>query len=304
MDENVPAPGPSKPRPEHLGLYSNGGTGTPVPIVPFHASVRFSSSSQPDLEVTVPNVNESPLPTIATLKQQIRFLRPVETHNRRLRLILAGKVLNDQALLKAIQKQHSRRRQSIPAVTPSVKGKEREPVPDRLWIHCSMGEPLSDEEFEEEEREKQVQSTLPLPLGFDRLRSAGFSDEDIASLRLQFQRFHGSRGDEADNVDLTLMEERWLDETIGLGAGATPGDGGIYLDVSVLRIAPSDSYEETLFGFIIGYFAVNYHMTSHTDLKGLFALFFIWEPSIGISRNLKQAIIAGVVLLCTLLTRS
>jgi len=44
---------------------------------------------------------------------------------------------------------------------------------------------------------------------------------------------------------------------------------------------PSDSYEETLLGFIIGYFA------------GIFALFFIWEPNI-VSRNLKQAILAGV----------
>jgi hypothetical protein len=50
----------------------------------------------------------------------------------------------------------------------------------------------------------------------------------------------------------------------------------------LLIIGPSDSYEETLLGFVIGYFA------------GIFALFFIWEPSSGVSRNLKQAILAGV----------
>ena len=110
-----------------------------------------------------------------------------------------------------------------------------------------MGEPLSDEEFEIEERDKQIQSTLPLPVGFDRLRSAGFSDDDIASLRTQFQRFHAVRvgDDDEGTVDVTAMEERWLDETIGLGGGPSVGDG-----------APSDSYEETLFGFLIGYFAV------------------------------------------------
>lgn len=86
-----------------------------------------------------------------------------------------------------------------------------------------MGEQLSDEDFEEGEREKQTQSTLPLPVGFDRLRSAGFSDDDIASLRAQFMRFHGSRGDEDDEIDITAMEERWLDETIGLGSGASDG---------------------------------------------------------------------------------
>ena len=109
-----------------------------------------------------------------------------------------------------------------------------------------MGEQLSDEEFETEERDKQTQSTLPLPVGFDRLRSAGFSDDDIASLRAQFQRFHEARvGDDEQTVDITAMEERWLDETIGLGGGQSVSDG-----------APSDSYEETLFGFLIGYFAV------------------------------------------------
>jgi hypothetical protein len=31
-------------------------------------------------------------------------------------------------------------------------------------------------------------------------------------------------------------------------------------------------------------------------MQGLFALFFIWEPGMGISRSLKQAIIAGVTI--------
>ena len=226
MDQNASFPGPSKLRHELLASQSARLAGSAPPPAPFHASIRFSSSSLTDLEITIPNVNETPPPTVAALKQQIRFLRPAETHNRRLRLILAGKVLHDQSLLKAVLQGVSRR-PSIPALHPSVKGKEKEPPPDRLWIHCSMGEHLSDEEFEQEEREKQTQSTLPLPVGFDRLRSAGFSDEDITSLRLQFQRFHSSRGDDNENVDVTAMEERWLDETIGMGGGASTGDGGL-----------------------------------------------------------------------------
>ena len=59
----------------------------------------------------------------------------------------------------------------------------------------------------------------------------------------------------------------------------------------------SESYEETLIGFIIGYFAVAPLSDLSNLPQGLFALFFIWEPSMGISRNLKQAIIAGVRLL-------
>jgi hypothetical protein len=141
-------------------------------------------------------------------------------------------------------------------VTPSVKGKEKEVIVDRLWIHCSMGELLPDEEFEEEERENQTQSTLPQPVGFDRLRSAGFSNDDITSLRSQFQRFHGARGDDEGVPDVTAMEERWLDETIGLGGGASVGDGGTCSCNRFDLVGPSDSYEETLFGFIVGYFAV------------------------------------------------
>jgi len=254
METNGTAPGPSKLRREILASSSTRPPGQPAPVLPFYASIRFSSSSLSDLEITIPNVNELPLPTVSTLKQQIRFLRPEETHNRRIRLILSGKVLGDHTLLKAILAQ-KRRRPSVPAIAPSVKGKEIDV--DRLWIHCSMGEPLTDAEFEEEEREKQTQSTLPLPVGFDRLRSAGFSDDDIASLRAQFQRFHGSRGDEEDSVDVTAMEERWLDETIGLGGGGNVVDGGSTFDRKRLTfIDPNDSYEETLFGFFIGYFAV------------------------------------------------
>jgi len=225
MEPNGTSPGPSKLRRETLASSSTRPPGQPAPVLPFYASIRFSSSSLSDLEITIPNVNELPLPTVSTLKQQIRFLRPGETHNRRIRLILSGKVLGDHTLLKAILAQ-KRRRPSVPAIPPSVKGKEKEIDVDRLWIHCSMGETLTDAEFEEEEREKQTQTTLPLPVGFDRLRSAGFSDDDIASLRAQFQRFHGSRGDEDDSVDVTAMEERWLDETIGLGGGGNVADGG------------------------------------------------------------------------------
>ena len=220
-----PNPGPSKLRHEILASSSPRPPGRHVPAVPFSAAIRFSSSSLSDLEITIPNVNEMPLPTVSTLKQQIRFLRPGETHNRRIRLILLGKVLVDRTPLKVFLEQQ-RRRPSVPAYPPSIKGKEKDIDVDRLWIHCSMGDILTDAEFEEEEREKQTQSTLPLPVGFDRLRSAGFSDDDIASLRVQFQRFHRSRGDEDDSLDITATEERWLDETIGLGGGGNVVDGG------------------------------------------------------------------------------
>jgi DSC E3 ubiquitin ligase complex subunit 3, ubiquitin-like domain/DSC E3 ubiquitin ligase complex subunit 3, C-terminal domain len=198
---------------------SNGQYLPPPPSVPFYLTIRFSSSALPDLELAIENVNATPVPTVAHLKHQIRVLRPEDTRNRRLRLILAGRILHDHVQLKTLRTQHF-----LHVPVPSVKGKEKETLP-RLWIHCSMGELLSDEEFMEEDGEKQVQSTIPLPAGFDRLRSAGFTDDEIVSLREQFQRFHGSRIGGEDGVDGTAMEERWLDEAIALGtAGHVDGD--------------------------------------------------------------------------------
>jgi hypothetical protein len=227
MELNGSSASPSKQRHEVLASSSTRPPGPSPLVIPFHASIRFSSSSLSDLEITIPNVNESPLPSVSTLKQEIRFLRPAETYNRRLKLILSGKLLGDQTPLRVIQALH-KRRPSLPPQSPSVKGKEKEVNLDRLWIHCSMGEQLSDEEFETEERVKQTQSTLPPPVGFDRLRSAGFTDDDIASLRTQFQRFHASRGSDEEIIDITAMEERWLDETIGLGGVPIVTDGGMF----------------------------------------------------------------------------
>jgi DUF2407 ubiquitin-like domain/DUF2407 C-terminal domain/AMP-binding enzyme C-terminal domain len=243
MEANGSPPGPSTSPQDVPSSSSTRPPGPPAPPVAFRASIRFSSSALPDLEITVPNVNETPLPTVSLLKQQIRFLRPQETQNRRLRLILSGKVLRDPTPLRIVLATRSRR-PSIPAFA-TLKGKEKE-IQDRLWIHCSIGELLTDEEFEQGEvKDNQTQSTLPQLLGFDRLRSAGFTDDDIASLRAQFQRFHGSREGNGESVDVTALEERWLDETIGMGGSSGAIDG-----------PPSDSYEETLLGFFIGYFAV------------------------------------------------
>jgi hypothetical protein len=50
------------------------------------------------------------------------------------------------------------------------------------WIHCSVGPEGEDLEDEENPQEPQI---APLR-GFDRLASAGFSEEDIESMRRQF----------------------------------------------------------------------------------------------------------------------
>src|SRR5438552_2963995 len=106
MEATRPSVGSSKQHPEILPFSSTQPPGFSSSIIPFRASIRFSTSSLSDLEITIPNVDEAPLPTVSALKQRIRFLRPTETHNRRLRLVLSGKLLGDQTLLKTIHAQH------------------------------------------------------------------------------------------------------------------------------------------------------------------------------------------------------
>lgn len=82
-------------------------------------------------------------------------------------------------------------------------------------------------------------TTLPQPLGFDRLLSAGFTESDVASLRSQFNRLHGYNRDEEENS--RLLEDRWIDESAGQGAELADG-------------SPAGSYEDMFVGTAIGFF--------------------------------------------------
>lgn len=90
-----------------------------------------------------------------------------------------------------------------------LKGTEAE-EDKRVWLHCSVGEPMDDDEIAGEQDKVQVsrkalrrkqeidgppyqQTTQITPLqGFDRLRDAGISEEEISSMRAEFRRTHGA----------------------------------------------------------------------------------------------------------------
>lgn len=91
------------------------------------------------------------------------------------------------------------------------EGKGGEEEDQTVWLHCSVGEPMDDEEIEGEKEKIQVrrggrvachaeltplaalQTTQITPLqGLDRLRDAGFSEEEIASMRAEFRRNAGA----------------------------------------------------------------------------------------------------------------
>lgn len=184
-------------------------------------TVRFSASI-PDLllDVATPTTTTS-----AGLKQLIRAHLPSNLSAHRLRLIYAGRGLEDGTPLTIslrLPPSWPATRTSTPskntATSSSEKGKEPAREQDeqlRLYIHCSIGDIIlsetdlaeeaaaastllkkpDDSTFtpEQKRRQKQQQqqqedasSTTPAPRGFDRLLAAGFTAAEVTALRSQF----------------------------------------------------------------------------------------------------------------------
>lgn len=72
--------------------------------------------------------------------------------------------------------------------------------------------------------------------------AAGFTEADISSLRVQFNRLHNISLDSSPET-ARLLEERWIDEGAGTGAGGELVDG-----------SPAGTYEDMFIGVAIGFF--------------------------------------------------
>ncbi|KAG0315568.1 hypothetical protein BGZ97_008104 [Linnemannia gamsii] len=136
------------------------------------------------------------------------------------------------------------------------------------------------EEEEEEEDEELSPIMAPQATGFDRLREAGFSEDEIRSIRRQF---HASRGtvtstvgengiavgldqDEDASARARRIEEEWIDQH---GAETLPE--GL-----------EGSYGEMVWGLMLGFF------------MGLIVLFWFKEATF--SRRQQMGIIAGMMI--------
>ncbi|KAK7204334.1 DUF2407 C-terminal domain-containing protein [Myxozyma melibiosi] len=240
--------------------------------------IRFSRTSIPDLILPLPAPSTA-LP-VASVKRRIRTDRAADTSRRRLRLIYGGRALPDSDdLAKTIKPiaelQSGRSSAEYAAGAASGAGAQTDDADDErlrtIWLLCSVGDVLTDEELAQENDtgSQPLPSTLPAPVGFDRLRSAGFSDEDIAQLRAQFNRLHGGSLN-TDPEAARQLEDRWIDE--GASAPDTLPDG-----------SPIGVYEDLLLGTVVGFFL------------GFVALFFLREGSI-FSKRQQMAIIAGIII--------
>ncbi|KAF8454517.1 DUF2407 C-terminal domain-containing protein [Terfezia claveryi] len=234
-----------------------------LPPIPVELTIRFATAL-PDLTIFLPN---AAITTISSLKKQIRTLRRDDTAKRKLKLIYGGKVLTtgDGRTLA----EQMRLTRPIAPPTPAGKGKgkavetdldEDEPR-DRIrsaeirkaYVHCAVGDEATEEELSLEDQEgtaptsaataneQHAHSTLPQPLGFDRLLSAGFTEADVAQLRAQFNRIHNISLDSPPEMS-RILEERWIDEAAGTGAGEL-ADG-----------SPAGTYEDMFIGVAIGFF--------------------------------------------------
>ncbi|PWW79956.1 hypothetical protein C7212DRAFT_355921 [Tuber magnatum] len=267
---SFPSSSPSKPETppttHHQSIISGEGKD---PSSPVSLLIRFAISL-PDLPIHVPAAANT---SVSTLKSHVRSLLPSDQSKRRLRLIHAGKVLTDSATL-ASQLQ-------IPSAPPPPrdvdkkgKGKEVE-VGDAqraVYIHCSVGDELSEEDLAKEANEQEVMpnhpscqqvSTLAQPRGFDRLLSAGFSESEVAALRSRFNRLHGG-----DEENVRMLEDRWIDESAGQGGELADG-------------SPAGSYEDVFLGTTIGFFWP-------------VAVFLMREEDF-FSKRMQMSIIAGVL---------
>lgn len=153
---------PSSPPPPPLPRFAAGPSALPpaaqeeAPPSPLSLSIRFAVSL-PDLPIFIPRAATT---TVCALKRQIRDALPAEQSRRRLRLIHSGKVLADSGTLAS--------QISAPKAPPkpaSAKGKEKAATAEEdelerlsrvVYIHCSVGDELSDEELAEEAEDKEV----------------------------------------------------------------------------------------------------------------------------------------------------
>lgn len=264
----------------------------PHPLSPVHLTIRFSTAL-PDLPITVASPATT---TFVSLKRELRSLRPSETQTRRLRFIHAGKVLPDAATvehaLRLPRLVHTRTTTNDQDNDPAGKGKGKGKAPMRatgkeaeqqpsspIYIHCSIGDELTPAELAQEaaaaaaaaaaalsshhtttiphEPPQERTTVANAPRGFDRLLSAGFTPQEISSLRAQFlelQSYTHTPDTMPTATELRLLEDRWIDDTttattagggtVTDGFGPGPGGGGSH----------ASALDDMLWGNLLGFF--------------------------------------------------
>eukprot|EP00871_Galdieria_phlegrea_P004948 jgi/Galph1/5454/GphlegSOOS_G4066.1 len=205
--------------------------------------------------------------TIDELKEQIMQEKKLDPKTKRVRLIHAGKLMSEG----------------------SSKLEDCK-LEDGSYIHCVISDIVnaqSGHTTTSGEREERLHTRIPAVdsnsayRGLDRLREAGFSEVEIASLRRQFLRAQGYNPDNLqEGVDLRDLEERWLTEAAANEVTVGDLENGVLNDESFFG-DNEGSIHDFVFGMVVGF------------LLGIIVLVFLLDR--GIPRKRKLGILAGVV---------
>ncbi|KAG2219010.1 hypothetical protein INT45_013773 [Circinella minor] len=214
-------------------------------------------------------VTISPSDSVETLKQKIRQSLPKRTQNMNIRLIYQGRILteNDQPL------SHS---------GIGVRGKDQQQ--QSVYIHCSISDYIprnsksittyqennsnnNNDRGSGQEDNNYTGNQMTRLLGFDRLQEAGFNEEEIRDIRVQFHRLHGSPNFDGEITEqTTAMEEQWMEST-----GEILPDGLV-----------QGTYKEMMCGLLLGFFL------------GILCVFWFRESVF--TRRHQMGIVAGMLI--------
>ncbi|ODV63275.1 Dsc3p ASCRUDRAFT_67396 [Ascoidea rubescens DSM 1968] len=313
-----------------LPLYNQTASGSVIPNAVSASSnnyieihIRFSNAQIPDLIIPISSQQELSLIDNRYLRVKVRQYNNENTHSKRLRFIYNGKIINEKVNLQNELTKFDNflyngpNNQSDDNRKAEVKGKDKETTSDsgseqqqihKLYIHCLIGSDLTPEELRQEDimdSKEQVKSTTPAPVGFDRLRSQGFTDQEINDLRVQFRNIYGfssttglsntvndlfetehgidlnaeddpnfRASNPTEINDIRQLEERWMDN------GANEPDD--QLNMVAMNNNVLGSNQDLLIGMLMG------------CLLGVLSLFFLREEFM-ISKRQKMAIIGGLI---------
>ncbi|RPD62575.1 hypothetical protein L226DRAFT_458376 [Lentinus tigrinus ALCF2SS1-7] len=250
-------------------------------------TIRFTEGI-PDLTLQVAEKD-----SVKEVKAKIRLARP-QLEDRRLRLIYSGQLLADNTQLypriDSVEQKRKRPTLSSSGGEEGDEDGETSSIVAPTWLHCSVGPQLKDGE----EEEGRIQTAQLKPLrGFDRLAAAGFSEQDIANIRLQFHAhsagdYLDEEFDDQEDFDehARALEEQWIDSL----------DGGSSASLANSPPAVSSLHNGILLGFFFPLMPIFFFRATKPAL--------FWDdgseheamtPSI-FSRRMQMGIVVGFLL--------
>lgn len=190
-----------------------------------------------------------------------RQLRPKETRGKRLRFIQNGRPLSSHSDL-------------------GISAFKSDDDNNELYIHGIIGAELSSQELLNEDSldesfQNNSDSGTTQAIGFDRLRSVGFSEQEIELLRQQFLATYGDLESlqNQHQGDIRQLEEQWMETGVNDQQGQ---------EFNSIGIANWKSNMDLLIGLTIG------------SLLGVFSILLLKQEGL-FSQRQKMSIIAGLI---------